>query len=889
METALDGYAADVLMADGTIAQIRARQDSDRDGLIALHRDATEENFYRRFFSLNRGVVDDFVDHIARPERHGLDLVAEVAGRIVGIVTAEEIGADAADIALFVADDYHGRGVGTLLLEHAAALCRARGVTTLKADVLAVNSPMLQMFFAAGFETATTHDSYVVEVTLTNSLTERALNAADLRERAAERASLRPLFEPASVAVVGVSRAAGVGRAVAERIVQGSYAGRLYAVNPHGVDLPGAVSVRQLQEISEPLDLAIIAVPSSRVEDAVREAAAVGARAAVVITAGFAEDGAHGRAAQARITSIARAANMRLVGPNCFGVVSSLRDTNLDATFSATRSTPGRLAIASQSGGVGMAILGDTAARHAGVAAFVSLGNKADVSGNDLLAAWTDDPDVDAVGLYLESFGNPRKFVRMARACGHRKPVLAVFGGSSAAGRRAGVSHTAGSLTSERFLRALCEAAGVIAVASPSALLDAAELLMSQPLPTGKRLGIVGNAGGLGILAADAADREGLAVPEVADVGAGSASPRPTLANPHDLGAGATPGGFGEAVSTMIAGDRVDSLLVVVAATAVTDLDAVVDAVDKAIGAGSSTPCALVVVGADPPRRPSVASYRSVDAAVGALARATEYGAWRRAATEDVPADNPRQDVDDWLRQTAVTSGGSLLDAQTTLETLDRLGIEQPSYRLLEVGDDPLENADVLSYPLVAKVCRTGLAHKTDLGFVTRDLRDADAVAAAVQQLRVTSGEHDPILLQTQAAAGVELAIGLVNDPRVGPLLMISTGGVQLDLWADQAYLVAPVSERRVYAALRTLRSWPLLRGFRGAPAADVDAFVQLAVLVSQLADRTPEIAELDLNPVIVGPAGATCVDAKIRLQPVGANLDGAPALSAVAPSARGA
>jgi acyl-CoA synthetase (NDP forming)/GNAT superfamily N-acetyltransferase len=883
VETALDGYTADVLMADGAIAQVRERRESDRSGLVALHRDASDENLYRRFFSLNRAMADEFVARLYEPGRPGLDLVASAAGRLLGIVTVEEISSDLADIALFVADDFHGRGIGTLLLEHAAALCRAKGITTLAADVLAVNTPMLRMFHAAGFETTTTHDSYVVEVKLTNRLTEQALSVADLRERSAEQASLRPLFEPSSVAVVGVSRATGVGRAIVDRIVQGRYAGTLYAVNPHGVDIPGVVGVSRLSEIADPPELAIIAVPGHLVEQVVREAAEIGVRAAVVITAGFAEAGEDGQAAQARIASIARAANMRLVGPNCFGVVSTLRNTNLDATFSASPSMAGRLAIASQSGGVGMAILGDATAREAGIAAFVSLGNKADVSGNDLLAAWTDDPDVDAVALYLESFGNPRKFVRMARACSARKPVLAVFGGSSTAGRRAGVSHTAGSLTSERFLRALCEAAGVIAVATPSALLDAAELLMSQPIPAGKRVGIVGNAGGLGILAADAADREGLAVLDVTEPGAGAA-PRPTLSNPHDLGAGATPQAFGDAVSAMAADGRVDSLIVIVAATAVTDLDAVIHAVEGAVDAGPRIPCALVVVGADLSRRSSVVSYGSVDSAVAALARASEYGAWRqRAADEASPADGSRQDADDWLRQAAATSSGGLLDAHTTLAALDRLGIDQPPYRLLQAADGPIEASDEIGYPLVAKVCRTGLAHKTDLGFVTRDLRDAEAVAAAVQQLRTASGSQDPILLQGQAAEGVELAIGLVNDPRVGPLLMVSTGGVELELWADQVYLVAPVSEPRVRAALRTLRSWPLLRGFRGAPAADVDAFVQLAVVVSQLGDRIPEIAELDLNPVIVGPRGATCVDAKIRLQPVGPNLDGAPALSAVA------
>jgi acyl-CoA synthetase (NDP forming) len=329
--------------------------------------------------------------------------------------------------------------------------------------------------------------------------------------------------------------------------------------------------------------------------------------------------------------------------------------------------------------------------------------------------------------------------------------------------------------------------------------------------------------------------------------------------------------------------DDIDSLLVVVAATAVTDLDAVIDAVEGARGAQRPIPCALVVVGAAPPQTTSMATYRSVDSAVGAVARAAEYGVWRQSAEVDSETTGEPTEADDWLRRASAASGGGLLDADATMAALDRLGVNQPRYRLLKGNEDPLAASDKLGYPLVAKVCRSGVAHKTDLGFVTRDLRDADAVAAAVEHLRTASGGNDQILLQEQAAPGVELAIGLVNDPRVGPLLMISTGGVELELWSDQVYLVAPSSERRVRAAIRTLRSWPLLHGFRGAPAADVDAFVRLAVLVSKLGQRVPEIAELDLNPVIVGTAGATCVDAKVRLQPVGLNLEGAPALSAVA------
>ncbi|MEJ7707615.1 MAG: GNAT family N-acetyltransferase [Nocardioidaceae bacterium] len=456
-------YNADVLLADGRIAQIRAVRPEDCQSLEGLHDRADNDNIYSRFFSMNRVLARQFVQRVCQPDSPVRALLASVGGLVVGLVSAEGIGDGQAEVSVFVDDQLHGCGLGTLLLEHLAGWQRGNEIDTLVAEVLVTNSPMLRVFRDAGFGVAMNSESTVCTLTVSINPTKTLFDAVDRRERGAEQASLRHVLEPRSIAVVGVSSSrGGVGRELLENIRSSGFAGRLYAIGRHRLRIDGVTACERLSDLTEPADLIVVAVPAADALTVVREAAAVHAKGCVVISSGFSEAGDHGRELQTRMLAAARSGGMRLIGPNCFGLISQVRDTRLNATFSTLTPNPGNLAIASQSGGVGIAALDEAATSGLGVASFVSLGNKADVSSNDLIAAWTDDPDIEVGALYLESFGNPRKFARLARRFSEQKPLLAVFGGSSVSGHRAGVSHTAASASSSASVRALFDAAGVV-------------------------------------------------------------------------------------------------------------------------------------------------------------------------------------------------------------------------------------------------------------------------------------------------------------------------------------------------------------------------------------------------------------------------------------------
>lgn len=882
-------YNADVLLADGRIAQIRAVRPEDCQTLEGLHDRANDDNIYSRFFSSNRVLARQFVKRVCQPDSPVRALLAFVGGSVVGLVSAEGISDGQAEVSVFVDDQLHGCGLGTLLLEHLAGWQQGNDIDTFVAEVLFTNSPMLRVFRDAGFGVSTNFESSVCTLTMSISPTKALFDAADRRERSAEQASLRHVLEPRSIAVVGVSSSrGGVGRELLENIRSSGFAGRLYAIGRHRLRIDGVTACERLSDLTEPVDLIVVAVPAADALTVVREAAAVHAKGCVVITSGFSEAGDPGRELQTQMVAAARSGGMRLIGPNCFGLISHVRDTRLNATFSTLTPSPGNLAIASQSGGVGIAALDEAAGSGIGIASFVSLGNKADVSGNDLIAAWTDDPDIEVGALYLESFGNPRKFARLARRFSEQKPLLAVFGGSSVPGRRAGESHTAARTSSSASVRALFEAAGVVGVSSIAELVDTASVFLSQPLPRGRRLAILGNAGGIGVLAADAAQAHGLEVPELA---ATSQEELHSLApgaagytNPVDLSAAASPEAFAAAAQTLTGSPDVDALLVIVAATAVTDVKAVMSALDQALSSQRPLPAFLVILGESSHAPSRLTVLRSVERAVAALAHACSYANWRnrsqagRASADVVRSAQARHLAGVFL---SPSRAPRWLSPAESFELLGLFDIDVPAWQVVSTTTAAVEAAETIGYPVVAKACLPDVVHKTDQGLSTTQLGTAAEVDVAARRLTSLADSTCSVLIQAQAAPGTELALGVVNDSDFGPLVMVASGGVNLDVWSDQVFLMPPVTDDQVLDAVRSLRSWPLLQGHRGQPAADVAAFVRLVVQVADLALDLPELCELDLNPVIVGPNGIACVDVKVRLRaPTSSAPEAAPALS---------
>jgi acyl-CoA synthetase (NDP forming)/GNAT superfamily N-acetyltransferase len=876
----------DVLTMRGEVVAVRPVGPDDRAELMSLYARASARSRYLRFFSagtaygpdVKRLLRCDGVDHVA--------VVAQHAGGIIGVASYERLDADEADLAILVDDAWQGHGIGTLLLEQLAATARRFGISTLVGDVLAENAAMLKVGAGLwpGVVRRRVDDPAVVRIRIPTEPDEAALMATGERDRTAEHHSLRPLFAPTGVAVVGAGRRpGGVGHEVFATLLASGFTARVHPVNPYADEVAGIPAYPSVSAIPDHVDLAVIAVPAGRVGAVVQDCAVAGVGAAVVLSSGFGETGPDGVSAQAELVAVARANGIRLVGPNCLGVINTDPAVRLNASFAPISPPPGHLAIASQSGAIGIAALTAASRSGVGVSSFVSLGNKADVSTNDLLAYWYDDAATHAVAIYVESFGNPRRFAWLAQTLSRRKPVLVVKSGRSPGGRRAGASHTAAAAAPDVAVDALFHQAGVIPTATLGELLDTARLLTDQPLPEGNRLAIIGNAGGLNVLAADAAHAANLTVPEVsrqvAQRLAVEAVPGAGPQNPLDLGADASPAALAHAVTTLAAAGAADALLITLVSTRSNDVPAALAALADAVDAHPSLPVVVVAVGAEFPtsvgqRKAPV--YELPEDAVRALGHAWRYAHWRRQplgtrpSLPNVNAHQSRRLVADVL-----ASDPGWQPFEVIRRLLECYGIPLLPTRSVTGADAAVAAARELGFPVVVKAADPELVHKSDQGAVLVDLSDAHAVADAYAAIvRAVGEEQPPVLVQPMAASGVEMALGVVHDPLFGSLVMLGLGGIHTDLYQDRCFRLLPLSEQDATAMWHSLRAAPLLTGYRGAPAADVAALENLLLRIGRLAADLPEVAELDLNPVVVYPDGLVALDVKLRLAPVAGEPD---------------
>jgi acyl-CoA synthetase (NDP forming) len=884
--TSTSDQGFDVLAADGGIVRIRPAAAADREALLDLYGRTSDENLYRRFFYHGRSGIQAQVDKAIRPpDASHVALVAVDRGRLVGIGTyeADETGTGA-DFALLVDDWHHGRGIGTLLLEQLQANAHRNGIDMLRGDVLASNQPMLAVANALGPRPHMRYDAGIVEVELpTGDSSESAAFDLESRYQRAEKRSLAGLLSPQGIAVVGVSRRPnGIGHSIWRALVDGEFTGTLYPVNANGGDLEGTQLYRTVAEIGGPVDLAIVAVPAERVLDVADDCAAAGVTAMVVLSSGFGEDGPEGKQRQAELVRRCRAAGIRLVGPNCLGIVNTEPSVQMHATFAAVTPPAGALAVASQSGAVGISLLDHAARTGTGISSFVSLGNKADVSGNDLLAYWYDDPTTAAVALYLESVGNPRRFARVARAISRRKPVLVVKSGRTESGARAGASHTAAAAAPDVTVDALFRQAGVIRCESLGELLEAARLLVTQPLPAGGRIGIVGNAGGINVLAADAADGAGLTLPtlpeaiqaEIRSAGAGVAS----AANPVDLGAAATPPAMAATIKAVANEDVVDGIIVVYTGTVVTDVNAMLATIESTL-AEIKIPAAAILLGIhNPPiALGAVPVFSLPEQAIAAFGHAVRYHQWRQQPLGQQPAF---PDIDERAARTlvaqALAGGGGWQPSEIATRLLSYYGVPIAPGSVVRSADEAVEVAAIFGYPVVLKAADPALVHKSDRGVVKLGLADGDAVRLAYNDIATAlSNPASPVLVQPLISGGVELVAGIVHDQLFGSLIMLGLGGVHTDLLGDRSLRLLPVTDRDAAGMWRELRGAPLLTGFRGATPVATDAVEDLVARLGRLADDFPEVAELDLNPVLAGPKGVVAVDVKLRLATVGIEPSG--------------
>jgi acyl-CoA synthetase (NDP forming) len=763
-----------------------------------------------------------------------------------------------------------------LLIEHMIEAARHAGYRRIHADVLAENTPMLRVFRDLGADTASQFDAGVIEIDFPLGNDERWQRAVEHREATADHASIARVLAPSSVVVVGASpRPASVGHRIIDDLVSGGYTGDLYAVNRSGDAIGDVPATTSIEALPVTPDLAIVAVPAKQVGQVIADCAAARVRAAVIVSDGFAELGEEGTEAQAEILRTARAAGMRLIGPNCLGVVNTDPAIRLNATFANLSPLTGDVGVASQSGGVGLAMLDCLARDQIGISTFVSLGNKADVSGNDMLMFWEQDSATRICVLYLESFGNARKFARIASRVARTKPIVAITSGRSAAGARGVRSHTAAAATPTVAIDALFAQAGVIRAESMREATDIVTLLDRAPLPVGGRVAILTNGGGPGALAADACAAAGLEMPELsASVRAALATGLPahaSTANPIDTTAGGEPAVLADAARTLMGSDEVDAVIVMHTSLGPDDTETLAAALESVIEDCPNKPLIAIFVGKTLPTglAPRLTAFDFPEPAARALAAVASYARWRAGTPPHPPKltrvkrQAARRAVDEFLE---TQPDGGWLDTDVAAELIADYGISIAQTRRATNADDAVAAARAVGYPVAVKSAAGDVIHRTDVGGVALDLRSDAQVRAAVADIEKSCGSGRPLAVQPMVPPGVETAVGIVNDPSVGPIVMFALGGVATDLLADRSFRLPPLGRAEVRKLVKSLRSSPLLFGYRGSPLVDVAALEDLLLRVSMLATDLPEVTDLDLNPVIVSSEGAMAVDVKVHL-----------------------
>ncbi|HXL91811.1 MAG TPA: GNAT family N-acetyltransferase [Streptosporangiaceae bacterium] len=869
----MDTYA---LLADGTTVEIRPATPGDYDAVKAMHTAMSPDNSYLRFFNFSQLSAEREAERMCREPRPGRTaLLALAGGQVAGCGSYDVEPGGKAEVAFAVAEHMHHRGIATLLLEHLVSAARSHGITTFTAQTLGENTPMLHVFADAGLPVQRHYEDGVVEVRIplpqdgSGTTLDRYLEKVALREGTADAASLRHVFAPQSVVVIGASRRTGtVGRAIIDNIRTCGYTGRLYAVSPRAHQVGGVHCVPGVADLPEAPELAVIAIPAPAVLNVAEECGKLGVKALVVIASGL------DTPACADLLATCRRHGMRLVGPDSFGV--AIPGIGLDATFAAGHPLPGTAGLVMQSGGLGLALMDQLSRLGIGISSFASVGSKLDVSSNDMLLWWEQDGLTKLAVLYIESFGNPRKFARTARRVGDRMPVLTVYSGH------------------DERTRVLFEQAGIIATPGLGELTETAALLATQPVPAGRTIAIVSNVGGAGALAADACTDLGLTVHRprgmirrklralIPDTG--------TVTGPVDTTAAVSAADFRQCIELIAADEDVDAILALVLPTAATG-----DLVTAIQQAAVSVPIAAVVLNQAESVRmleERIPAYAYPEAAVAALARAARYGAWRMEPRGQVPsfpdvqAGTARCLVREFLCD---NPEGGWLAPDETADLLGCYGI--PLAELTPVSDEEtaVAVAAAIGGPVVLKADVPGLVHKTEAGAVQLDLRSEADVRRAYRWLRDHFGQTlRRILVQPMITGGTEVIVGVADDHMFGPLIVFGLDGVTTEELAEpssdkHSARLAPLSDTDADKLIHSIRSAPLLQGYRDQPssagsgednppepsrrsAADLDALRDLLLRVSRLAEDLPEITDLDLSPVIARPDGVYAVDARIKV-----------------------
>ena len=856
------------------------------------------ESKFHRFFSVSQPSVrsiDSFCDNGDPREKLTLVVHRLVNGQVEIIAAGSYMAHDptTAEIALAVDDRLQGKGIGTLLLERLAVLAVMNGFRRFWAVTMAENKPMLDVFRNSGFELRTRASDGYVEIDLSVIPSEASVSRAEMRDRISTTASLRLFFQPRSVAVIGASRnSLSIGGRLLNALITNGFQGSIYPVNPNASAVASLPAYPSVQALPEAPDLAIFTAPPDELLGVIDDCAARGVKSVLVITAGFAEVGPQGRERQQKLVERARGYGMRIIGPNCLGLLNTDPAVRLNASFAPHFPPPGQVAFCSQSGALGLAIIALARERRLGISTFVSVGNKADVSGNDLLQYWEEDKRTAVILLYLESFGNPRRFARIARRVGRHKPIVALKAGRTSAGLRAASSHTAALAASDAAVNALFHQTGVIRADTIDEMFDLAVALDSQPLPRGRRVSILTNAGGLGILCADSCEAAGLIVEPLLENTMNRLRQflpaTASVTNPVDMIASAGADEFCQAVEILLRAEEVDSLVVLTIDVGLADMTAVADGICRGVAAGRAQhsarkPVLACLMDERVGRKPvssdgeRLPNYGFPENAARVLGKLAQYSDWRNQPEGMMPEFS---DVDSQaaraICQSALSEQGSgWLSAEDIRRILAAFALPLSSGGVCRTVDEAVRLAAEIGFPVAVKLVSRRIVHKTDVGGVCLNLRDDAAVREAFVQIqkRLTQdgrGEvMEGVLVQPMISGGVELMIGVTQDPSFGPLIGFGLGGIHVEILKDVCFRITPMTDRDAKEMVRSIKGYRLLEGYRGHPPADIEAIENLLLRVSRLVEEVPEISELDLNPVIALPPGRGCliVDARIFLK----------------------
>ena len=883
-------YEFHVVLADGGLARIRPIKPSDAPELDAMFHRMGRDSVYHRFFRHKSELSSEELEYFTNVDYEDrMAFVAEVGRNIVAVGRYDrmEDESSVAEVAFGVEDGQQGRGLGSHLLTHLTNYARNNGVDAFRAYVLPDNYAMMRVFRGAGYEMTRDLEEGVYIVDFPVEITSEVVEATGSHEQRAVATSLLPIFYPKSVAIIGASRdAMSIGGRLMRNILGAHFSGTVYPVNPNAGSVSSVKAYPSVSDIPDPVDLALVVVPARFVLDVARDCADKGVKGLVVISAGFSETGEGGEQLEAELVDICRDAGMRMIGPNCMGLLNTDPAVRLDLTFAPSFPPPGNVAMSSQSGALGIAILDYARESDIGISTFVSVGNKADVSGNDLMLYWEGDPATDVILLYLESFGHPRRFARIARRIGRAKPIVVVKSGRTAAGARAASSHTGALASVEVAVSALFRQAGVIRTDTLEQMFEVASLLANQPLPDGRRVAVLTNAGGPGILAVDALESEELDVVEFSEglqesLREGLAA-EASVRNPVDMIASAGPDQYRSTLRTLLDSDELDAVIIIFIPTMPGALREIQEAVADVVADGTEGKTLLAVyMEAGAGERPAapegsvrIPEYSFPEPAARALARATRYAEWRRRPEgsvvefDDIDPDEARRVLDGALERLDGEEGW--LEPEEAEAILAAYGIAHARSAVATTAAEAEQIARDWGGPVVLKVISPSVVHKSDVGGIALDVAPDD-VAEAFARVRGSADDASGVLVQEFVEGGHEVIVGMTEDPSFGPLIAFGLGGVFVELIGDVSFRIHPLTDVDAREMIEEVKSARLLEGYRGGEEGDIPALREALLRVSALVDDLPEIAEMDLNPVkVLQPGqGLSVVDMRMRVRPV--------------------